>query len=99
MQANNFFVGFSPNSNRSRQQEKFVTFTACVTKLILAAKAAFIRKILCFEVVKILFGQLADRMRDNKSLQKREAPHPLPHSRVPLAHIFGLTGQEWSLTC
>ena len=95
MQANNFFVGFSPNSSLSRQQEKFVTFTACVTKLILAAKAAFIRKILCFEVVKILFGQLADRMRDNNSLQKREAPH----SRVPLAHIFGLTGQEWSLTC
>ena len=99
MQANNFFVGFSPNSSLSRQREKFVTFTACVTKLILAAKAAFIRKILCFEVVKILFGQLADRMRDNKTLQKREAPHPLPHSRVPLAHIFGLTGQEWSLTC
>ena len=81
------------------QQENFATSVAYVTKLTLVAKTAFIRKILCFEVFKVLFGQLADRILDNKSLQKREAPHPLPHSRVPLAHIFGLTGQEWSLTC
>ena len=42
--------------------------------MTLAAKAAFIRKILCFEVFKILFGQLVDRMLENKSLHEREAP-------------------------
>ena len=46
------------------QQEKFMTSASCVTKLTLhvAAKAAFIRKILCFELFKILFGQLVDRI-------------------------------------
>ena len=38
------------------------------------AKAAFIRKVLCFEVFKILFGQLVDRMLENKSLHELEAP-------------------------
>ena len=35
--------------------------------------AAFIRKILCFEVFEILFGQLVDRMLKNKSLQERKS--------------------------
>ena len=39
-------------------------------------EAAFIRKILCFEVFKILFGQLVDRMLENKSLHESEAPIP-----------------------
>ena len=56
------------------QQEKFATSATCVTKLTLAAKAAFIRKILCFEVFKILFGQLVERMLENKSLHEHEAP-------------------------
>ena len=56
------------------QQEKFATSATCVTKLTLAAKAAFIRKILCFEVFKILFGQLVDRMLENKSLHGHEGP-------------------------
>ena len=56
------------------QQEKFATSATCVTKLTLAAKAAFIRKILCFEVFKILFGQLVERMLENKSLHECEAP-------------------------
>ena len=56
------------------QREKFATSATCVTKLTLAAKAAFIRKILCFEVFKILFSQLVDRMLENKSLNEHEAP-------------------------
>ena len=52
----------------------FATSATCVTKLTLVAKAAFIRKILCFEVFKILFGQLVDRMLENKSLHECEAP-------------------------
>ena len=51
-----------------------MTSATCVTKLTLAAKAAFICKILCFEVFKILFGQLVDRMLENKSLHECEAP-------------------------
>ena len=51
------------------QQEKFATYATYITKLTLATKAcAFIRKILCFEVFKILFGHLVDRMLENKSL-------------------------------
>ena len=51
---------------------------------------------LCFEVFKILFGQLVDRMRDEPSRTRS----PSPGRRVRLGHtIFGLTGQEWSLTC
>ena len=42
----------------------------------MAVEAAFIRKILCFEVFKILFGQLVDRMLENKSLHESEAPIP-----------------------
>ena len=50
-------------------KEKFVTYATYVTKLTLATKAcAFIHKILCFEVFKILFGHLVDRMLENKSL-------------------------------
>jgi len=41
------------------------------------AKAAFIHKILGFEVFKILCGQLIDRMLENKSLHECKAP-PLP---------------------
>ena len=51
-----------------------MTSATCVTKLTLAAKAAFICKILCFEVFKVLFGQLVDRMLENKSPYEREAP-------------------------
>ena len=58
------------------QQEKFATSATFVTKLTLAAKAAFIRKSVCFEVFKILFGQLVDRMLQNKSLHECEAPPP-----------------------
>ena len=56
------------------QQEKFATSETFVTKLTLAAKAAFIRKSVCFEVFKILFGQLVDRMLENKSFHEHEAP-------------------------
>ena len=97
-----FFVGFCPNLDFVDQQEKFAT---CVTKFAQAikpAEAAFICKILCFEVTKILFGQLVDWMLVNKSLHKREIRPPPPPpclESAPLAHIFGLTDQEWSLTC
>ena len=77
-----------------------MTSVAHVTKLTLVAKAAFIHKILCFEVFKILFGQLVDRMLENKSRQELEAPpSPTCQERAPLAHTFGFTGQKWSLTC
>ena len=56
------------------QQEKFTISVTCFTKLTLVAEAAFIRKIHCFEVFKILFGQLVDRMLKNKSLHESEAP-------------------------
>ena len=56
------------------QQENFATSVAYVIKLTRVAKAAFIHKILCFEVFKILFGQLVERMLENKSLHEREAP-------------------------
>ena len=61
------------------QQENFATSVAYVIKLTRVAKAAFIHKILCFEVFKILFGQLVDRMLENKSHQERDVPPPLPH--------------------
>ena len=73
-----------------------MTCATCVTQLTLAAMAAFIHKILCFEVFEILFGQLIDRMLKSKSLHKRKAPPPRQES-APLPHIFGLTGQKWSL--
>ena len=73
------------------QQEKFASSATCVTKLTLATKAAFIHKILCFEVFKILFSQLVDRMLENKILHECE--------NLWCIHcIFGLTHQEWSLT-
>ena len=56
------------------QQEKFATSATFVTKLTLAAKAAFIRKRVCFEVLKILFGQLVDRMLEKKNLHERKTP-------------------------
>ena len=34
------------------------------------------RKSVCFEVFKILFGQFVERMLKNKSLHEREAPPP-----------------------
>ena len=85
-----FFVGFCPNLDFVDQQEKFAT---CVTKFAQAikpAEAAFICKILCFEVTKILFGQLVDWMLVNKSLHKREIrpPPPLPAWRAHLWRIF-----------
>jgi len=49
-----------------------------VTKLSLAAKAAFVHKTLCFEVLKILFGLFVDRMLENKSLHERLRPPPPP---------------------
>ena len=64
------------------QQEKFATFATCVAELTLVAKAAFIKKILCFEEFKILFGQL-----DN-----RKPPPTTCLESAPLAHFFGLTG-------
>lgn len=45
-----------------------------VTKLSLTAKATFIRKTLCLEVFKIIFGQLVDRILENKSRHEREVP-------------------------
>ena len=59
-----------------------------VTKLTLAVKAAFIHKILCFETFKIIFGQLVDRMLENKSLCECEAPHHPSARRVHLWCIF-----------
>ena len=48
----------------------------CVTKLTLALKAAFIHEILCFEAIKILFGQqLVDSMFENKSVHDRDMLH------------------------
>ena len=52
------------------QQEKFASSATCVTKLTLVVNAGFIRKILCFEVLKVLFSQLVDRMLKNKSLHE-----------------------------
>ena len=48
------------------QQEKFVTSATCVTELTLLAQAAFIHKILCFEVIKIFFGQINNGWQDAK---------------------------------
>ena len=62
----------------------------------LEAKAVFIRKILCFEAFKILFSQF-DRMLENKSLHEREGPLVLGECASDA--YFGLTSQEWSLTC
>ena len=60
-----------------------------VAKLTLAVKAAFISKILCFEMFKIIFGQLVDRMLENRSLFECEPPSPpLPARRVHLWCIF-----------
>ena len=70
------------------QQENFATSVAYVIKLTRVAKAAIIHKILCFGVFKILFGQLVDRMLENKSRQERDAP-PLPLARrEPLWRIL-----------
>ena len=69
------------------QQENFATSVAYVIKLTRAAKAAIIHKILCFGVFKILFGQLVDRMLENKSRQERDAPPPLAR-REPLWRIL-----------
>ena len=49
-----------------------------------------------FEVFKILFSQF-DRMLENKSLHEREAP--LLSGECASGAYFGLTSQEWSLTC
>ena len=65
-------MGFCTNSRLS-----------AVTKFILATKAAFSRKILCFEEFKILFGHLVDRTLENKSLQEHEARKTLE------ARVFG----------
>ena len=87
-------MGFSDfNLN---QQEKFAISVTCVTKLTLAAKAAFIHKILCVEVFKILFGQLVDKMLENKSLHEHEAPALTGECA---SGAYCLTHQEWSLTC
>ena len=60
-----------------------------VAKLTLAVKAAFISKILCFEMFKIIFGQLVDRMLENRSLFECEPPSPPPPARrVHLWCIF-----------
>ena len=53
-----------------------------VTKLTLTVKAAFIHKILCFGMFKIIFGQLVDRMLENKRLFECEPPPP-PHHPKP----------------
>ena len=86
-------MGFCPNSTLSRPARK--VWDLCVLcyllyKLTLAAKAAFIHKILCFEVFVILFGQLVERMLKNNSQFKNTK---LPHQEsTPLVHInfFGL---------
>ena len=68
------------------QQEKFATSRRVLLNWQ-AAKAAFIHKILCFEVFKILCGQLIDRMLENKSLRECKAPPP-PARRVHLWYII-----------
>ena len=93
-------MGFCPNSTLSRPARKVWDLRVLcylLYKLTLAAKAAFIHKILCFEVFVVLFRQLVDRMLKNKSQFKNTK---LPHQEsAPLVHInfFGLTHQEWSL--
>ena len=99
LQANNFLWASVLIPDLLDQQEKFTTSAICVTKLTIAAKADFICKILCFEVYKILFGQLVDRVLENKSLHECEIPPPPCQESAPLVHIFGLTSQEWYLTC
>ena len=77
-------MGFCPNSTLSRPARKVWDLRILcylLYKLTLAAKAAFIHKILCFEVFVILFGQLVDRMLKNKSQFKNTK---LPTRRVPL---------------
>ena len=71
LQANNFFTGFCPNSRISQQQEKFASPATCVkTKLTLVVNVGFICRILCFEVLKVLFSKLVDRMFKNESLHE-----------------------------
>ena len=78
-------MGFCPNSTLSRPARK--VWDLCVLcyllyKLTLAAKAAFIHKILCFKVFVILFGQLVERMLKNNSQFKNTK---LPHQEsIPL---------------
>ena len=60
-----------------------------MTTLVLA-KAPFIRKILCFEVFKILFSQLVDRMLKKKSLLECKAPPPQPPPPPSSAYFFAL---------
>ena len=79
-------MGFCPNSTLSRPARK--VWDLCVLcyllyKLTLAAKAAFIHKILCFEVFVILFGQLVERMLKNNS-QFKNTLAPPPGEYPPL---------------
>ena len=59
-----------------------------VTKLTLTVKAAFIHKILCFEMFKIIFGQLVDRMLENKRLFACEPPPPPPPPQARRVHLW-----------
>ena len=93
LQANNFIFSRAsvPILSFFNQKEKLATSTTCVTKLTLAAKAV------CFEVFKILFGQLVDRMLENKSLHEHKAS-PLARECATGAYFW----PYWSrmvLTC
>ena len=94
LQANNFFVGFCPNARHSWITGKVCDFCdlCYYCKLTLAVKATFICRTHCFDVFKILLGQLIDRMLENKSLHERKAtPEPPPRQEsVPLVHILAL---------
>ena len=67
------------------QQGKFTTSTTFVTKLTLVAKAYFVRKILVLRCRK--FGQLVDRVLENKSLHDAHMNAPSAR-RVLLWRIF-----------
>ena len=77
-------MGFSDFLN---QQEKFAISATCVTKLTLAAKAAFIHKILCVEVFKILSFQ-SNGWQDARKFKAFMNTKPLPwQESAPLVHI------------
>ena len=66
-------MGFCPNSRLSGLAGKVCDFRYLCYLTDPCGKGS-LRKILCFEVFKILFGQLVERMLENKSLPEGEAP-------------------------
>ena len=79
-------MGFCPNSRIYRPAGKVRGY--------LAVNAGFICKILCFEVLKYFSVNWLTGCSKIKAFMNDKS-FPLCQESVPLAHIFGLTSQEW----